>query len=159
MKYSVIKVNNESMSYCVNNTEIPPPNGVEGVRDFLSWQQTLKIYPVSEKDKKEIYDYIAQQYPDTEFDYANNGVNIPFTLMEIITKDGKEYARKNNKVVIDNHNGKIGFNVKCLACHNSYFVDSSNFDDKERLPLCVECTDVLVALILNERVKKVKTNE
>jgi hypothetical protein len=148
MNYSVIKKENNIVTFFYNQDALPDNAGIDGMREYLFWQNTLKIVEIRPEDFDGLNEYIDQT-PN----YGNNGVPVPYEIMEVYKfTDGKNYARRNKSVMWDSVKGEvIGAKKECFIC-------KSMFEEKDItsqfLPICKECTESLVEVVITNRFKK-----
>ena len=136
MKYNELKVEGQNMVFLQAPEQMPTQVGVDGIREFLHWQNSLKIYTVKELDMKELSTHVGMVASD---------------LIEIYKDaDGREYARKNSKVIFDANNQVVGVSKTCPICKEKYAesVDSV----KNHIGYCVKCNDALAEIILTHRI-------
>jgi hypothetical protein len=148
MKYSVIKSENNIINFLSNKDPLPDNSGIDGMREYLFWQSTLQIVQIRPEDYEDLNEYINQT-PN----YGNNGVPVPYAIMEIYKfTDGKNYARRSKSVMWDSVKGEvIGAKKECFICKAMFEEKDVN---SQFLPICKECTESFVEVVLKNRFNK-----
>lgn len=150
MNYSVIKNENNIVNFFYNQEQIPENAGIDGMRDYLFWQNTLKILQVRPEDYEGLKEYIDQT-PN----YGSNGISVPFEVMEIYKfTDGKTYARRNKSIIWDSAKGEvIGAKKSCFCCKGEYD-DKDVEKNAQFMPICKDCGDSLIEMLIKYRTNK-----
>jgi hypothetical protein len=150
MKYSVIKSERGISSFFYNQDPVPDNSGIDGMRQYLFWQNTLKIVQIRPEDYDGLNEYISQT-PN----YGNNGVPVPFEIIEIYKfTDGKNYARRNKSIMWDSEKGEIiGAKKECFCCKAMY-EDKDVEKNAQFMPICKDCGDSLIEMIIKYRTNK-----
>lgn len=148
MKYSVLKSENGILTYRQAPDPMPSGVGMDSVRDFLFWQNQLKIISIKGEDLPTFEMFIQTAKS------SGDGYDIPFELVQIYKDaDGREYARMNSSVVYDVNNGGIyALNHNCTICNETWMVEVGT--EKSPLPFCTSCNEALKKIILKEKNKE-----
>jgi hypothetical protein len=137
MKYNEIKLEGNNLVFLQAPDTMPNQIGVDGIREFLHWQNSLRIFTVKESDRQDLNQHIGMVASD---------------LIEIYKDvDGREYARKNSKVIFDINNQVVGVSRTCPICSEKY---AENIDSVNHIGYCKKCNDALSEIILTHRIGK-----
>jgi hypothetical protein len=147
MNYSVLMAENGILSYR-QAPDSKPSGGMDVVRDFLYWQQKLKIISIKAEDLPTFEKFMQTAKSSGE------GYEIPYELVQIFKDaDGREYARMNDNVVYDSEKGGIyALNHNCSICNETWIEQVGV--EKSPLPFCTTCNEAFKSLILKERNKE-----
>lgn len=148
MKYSVLKSENGILTYRQAPEPMPSGVGMDSVRDFLFWQNQLKIYSIKNEDLPQFEKFIQTAQS------GGDGYLIPHELVKIFKDaDGRECAKISSDVVYDAEKGGIyALNHNCSICGMTWAVEVGT--EKSPLPFCTSCTESLKELVLNNKKKE-----
>jgi hypothetical protein len=89
--------------------------GVEGLKDYISWQSLVKSYLIKKEDEDTFGKYKIE-------DQMLNGVNVPYQDVIIYTDNGKSYAKFNQ-------NSENSVNTEVQVVQNNAPMQSVNTND------------------------------
>jgi hypothetical protein len=144
MKHSVLLISGGKLVYTFSPQEMPSNNTIEGMKDFLIWQQSLKSFSVKEEDRGDFTKYVDMEDPRLR----NAGVPIDYDLLTIFQDPllGKKFVKINKNVT----KTVVKFST-CLVCLSDFEAEGKDF------PICGECLTAIRNLVNFS--KNIRTDE
>lgn len=145
MKHSILlKVGDNLIYQCASESK-PVQVNIDGVKDFIYWQNTLKSYLVKKEDEAGFNDLIIP-------DQLTAGIAIPYELVEL-TEDkvaNKKYAKINKNVNFDKNSNKIvSIGFTCKICDAVQDVSTESYD--VTFKVCKACIGALKEFVLSKK--------